>query len=352
MNNLIENLQEISINNTLIAENQQKVFDAGEKKGFEEGQKSEYDRFWDAYQSNGSRKNYQGAFYGYGWTEKLFKPKYDIIPNRADGIFRLLTNMAGVDLVQYLKTLGITLDFSETINFNDAFSYCYFGRIGTIDTTNAGNLGTTFAYCRMKTIDKLVLKADGSQTFVTPFVGASMLENLTIEGTIGQNGFNVQWSPLLSRESIDSILDCLKDFTIWTETTDTSWGESQGFPTKIKIVLNEEIENPTSYRVQRSVGDATGSWPSDYYFNKNGEYVYDDFVTGDGYGTFTIDGVFDSNGNTLTIGTDYNIYEGSLPSTSKTITFNATAVKNAYTDSEWNGKVSVANKNGWTIETV
>ena len=52
-----------------MAESIPKVYDAGKK--------SQYDEFWDSYQENGTCTNYNYAFYGRGWTNKTFNPKYD-----------------------------------------------------------------------------------------------------------------------------------------------------------------------------------------------------------------------------------------------------------------------------------
>ncbi|MBE7093008.1 MAG: hypothetical protein E7365_07530, partial [Clostridiales bacterium] len=52
------------------------VYSAGKNAGGG----SEFDLFWDEYQENGKRTNYDGAFFGVGWTEKTFKPKHDIVP--------------------------------------------------------------------------------------------------------------------------------------------------------------------------------------------------------------------------------------------------------------------------------
>ena len=43
---------------------------------YEAGKKSQYDEFWNDYQQNGTRTNFNNAFNGYGWTEKTYKPKY------------------------------------------------------------------------------------------------------------------------------------------------------------------------------------------------------------------------------------------------------------------------------------
>lgn len=60
----------MSANNVTIAENEQKVYEAG--------QKSEYDKFWDEHQMNGERTIYAGAFAG--WKGENFNPKYKIAP--------------------------------------------------------------------------------------------------------------------------------------------------------------------------------------------------------------------------------------------------------------------------------
>jgi hypothetical protein len=46
------------------------------------------------------------------------------------------------------------------------------------------------------------------------------LENVTFEGTIGQNGLNFSWSINLSHDSLMSIINCLKDYS-GTGTTKT-----------------------------------------------------------------------------------------------------------------------------------
>lgn len=339
---------------TTIAENQQKVYEAG--------QKSEYDRFWDAYQTG----TYQNQFSGKMWKNSTFKPKYDIKPTSTGYMLFYYSGIKG-DLVSILDELGVTLDTSECKSFQYTFGYSEFTRIGVIDMRNATNLNTamlsTFQGAKVETIDKLIFRDDGTQTFSNnAFQNCANLINLTIEGTIGQNGFNVQWSPLLSRESIDSILDHLKDFTEWTLNNSVSYIEQDSttgeFPhDKVKIILNENIENPQNYFLVYQEGNRGGSQLSPELttgFNENGELIIDGFfMTYENDGRTEFIRVEDGNGNTLVKGTDYNIYTGILPSTSKTVTFNATAVDNAYTNSdEWQIKVSQANKNGWTVETV
>ena len=53
--------------------------DGSYDEGFEDGKKSEYDAFWDAYQQNGNRTHYVDAFTQLGWTDVVYQPKYPII---------------------------------------------------------------------------------------------------------------------------------------------------------------------------------------------------------------------------------------------------------------------------------
>lgn len=59
-------------------------------KYIEQGRQEEWSEFWDDYQDNGNRTDYQLAFRGIGWTSKNFKPKYDIICSKANSLLHLL----------------------------------------------------------------------------------------------------------------------------------------------------------------------------------------------------------------------------------------------------------------------
>lgn len=87
------------------------------------------------------------------------------------------------------------------------------------------------------TIDKVILKNDGSQK---PNVFKYMynLKNLTIEGVIGQNGLNIQWSPL-SHDSLMSIINALADKS--ADTSGTDWLVTIG-GANYKKLTDEEIE--------------------------------------------------------------------------------------------------------------
>lgn len=177
---------------------------------YEAGKKAEYDAFWDDYQGNGSLKSYSGAFSGECWNEKNFKPKYDIIANNAQNMF--WCNTMNIDLVEYLDAIGIKLDTSNSINNSAMFSFSNFTRVGVIDFTKVNSSYSTFSdSTKLKTIDKIIYHDKLALT--TAFTRCTELENLIIEGTIGQNGFDIHWSTKLTADSLKSIIEALSTTT-------------------------------------------------------------------------------------------------------------------------------------------
>ena len=169
-------------------------------EGVEAGKQAEYDKFWDAYQENGNRYDYAYGFYNLGWTDDSFMPKYDI-----------------------------------KMRLNNYAAFCWSKIIDTkrtIDITAATNITNLFAWCaKLKTIRKLVV----SET--TPFnrgvfQACSALENITIEGLIGVS-IAFTDSPLLTTDSVQSIINSLKDLTGATAQTLT-------FHSDVKAKLTEE----------------------------------------------------------------------------------------------------------------
>lgn len=187
-----------------IAANEQLVYDAGKA--------AQEQAFWDAYQDNGQRKAYSTAFAGEGWSNETFKPRHDMAPTQTYMMFRQ-SKLSG-DLVTLLQGLGITLDFSESTVLDSAFYYCAgLTRLGVINGTSANNFQLTFAYMlKLVTIDKLVLRPAGDQTFSNTFTSCRALQNITIEGVIGNN-ISFSDSKLLTHDSIISIISCLQDLT-------------------------------------------------------------------------------------------------------------------------------------------
>ena len=160
------------------------------------------------------------AFAGNGWKEETFKPKYDIKPTNAQYMFRY--SQINTDLVETLDKQNIVLDFSNVTNTDRIFADAQFTRVGVLDFSNGIALNTIFANTKtLITIDKIILKDDGSNTFSNTFTNLTALENITFEGVIGQNGISFQWSNKLTHESLVNIIDCLQDKT--DDTSGTVW---------------------------------------------------------------------------------------------------------------------------------
>lgn len=188
-----------------------KVYDVG----VTDGQKSEYDRFWDDYQDYGNRTDYIGAFMGVGWNAETFKPKYDIKPVKAEYMFAQWQsiNYNNIDVAEALERAGKVLDTSNNTKFSYFLMYGSTSHMPVIDTRSATSLLNLSVNSSIKTIDKIILKDNGSQSVKTMFNSTHpALANVIIEGVVG-NDINLQTCPKLTVESLISFLKALKDFT-------------------------------------------------------------------------------------------------------------------------------------------
>lgn len=191
---------------TQAAENVELVYQAGQDAGKEEA----YDLFWDTFQKNGTRGDYTYAFYYQYWTPETFRPKYDLIVTMGTGMFNRFNQYKPIfDLAQCLEDLGITFDLSGASTFTSIFADSNVSRIPTVDTTSNVTLSSVFARSKATTIDKLILKADGSQSGYQTFDNMPNLENIVIEGVLGNSAANLGASTKLSKASITSFINAL-----------------------------------------------------------------------------------------------------------------------------------------------
>ena len=228
-----------------IAEKFEKITDAV----YEKGKKDEHNKFWDAYQDNGTRTNYQNGFMGnMGWTKDNFYPKYDIKPvGSAIQLFYAweVADKHTMDLSARLKECRVVLDTSQATSLQYAFAYVYFASIPPIDVTGlTSNSALIFGdnSNRLKTIEKLIM-AETTPINSNWFRNDTGLKNLTIEGTIGQNNFNVQWSKNLTHDSLMSIINALADKS--ADTSGTTWTVTLGTENIAKLT-QEEYEKGTN----------------------------------------------------------------------------------------------------------
>lgn len=178
--------------------------------GIEAGAQAEYDRFWDAIQANGTKKLYQGAFRDAGWTDEVFRPKYDIVPEGSYCIYQTFANSGIVDLKGCLERQGVKMDFSKITNWNGApFQWSKIETFPVLDCSNC--TATNMSYANFaKHIDMFILKADGSTT--TNFAGCVSLKYIRFGGVIG-TAINFAESKNLSLASIEDIISHLSTTT-------------------------------------------------------------------------------------------------------------------------------------------
>jgi len=207
-----------------IAENEQRVFDAGVEKGV----KTERDTVWDMIQNYGNRTDYSSAFAYVAWNDETFNPKYDIKPvGQCGALFR---GTRIVDLEAALQRCGVVLDTSKATYLNNAFNSRYLEVIPAIDMTaiNSESGATLNVQPEMRTIRKIIC-TESMPWSAACFRYASGLVNLLIEGVIGSD-MNLQYSKLLSEESITSIVYALsataegKTLTLSETAVETAFG--------------------------------------------------------------------------------------------------------------------------------
>lgn len=172
---------------------------------YEAGRQSQYDEFWNAFQDDGARTDYRNAFFM--WDEDTYNPKYVVKPTTAEKMFY------NSPIQDIYKNGIVTIDFSNCAVLTDCFRFCSVKSLGIINLKRLTSTASSavFAYCpNLHTIEKLILKEDGSITFASWFTSVTKLENITIEGKIGK-AISFQWASLLTYDSLISIKNALLD---------------------------------------------------------------------------------------------------------------------------------------------
>lgn len=186
-------------------------------KVYESGRTAEREAFWNAYLADNSYTTYQVArFSGNGWNDTTFYPNQDL--HVKYGYHWFYYNMV-TNLKERLAECGVTLDFSEARDVGSMFEGAVTTELPEVDMSHvATGLQCQRLFCqceKLVTIDKLILKMDGSNGFANSFTKCTALQNITIEGVIGQD-LDIHWSPLTA-ESVRSILNAMtEDSTLAT----------------------------------------------------------------------------------------------------------------------------------------
>jgi hypothetical protein len=133
-----------------------------------------------------------------------------------------------------LKKAGVVLDTSkDTGNMYIVQSSNYLETLPVISLIGRKSIGYCIYSCnKLMTIEKVILKSDGSQTFTDYSFGQnSALEEIRFEGVIGKAGFNMKWSTKLSHDSIVSIVNALSTTTSGLSITLSKTAVNSAFAT-------------------------------------------------------------------------------------------------------------------------
>jgi hypothetical protein len=232
-----------------VAENEQKVYDAGKK--------AEYDAFWDSIPLEDMN---QLAFSGYAWNDTTFRPNRDIVFIGGGGSYSFASNNIS-NIKANLNECGVKLDVSKMTSLGYCFRILKTSELPELDFRGVKNFsGLAYAVCNnsnLETIDKIILPNEWSAvgnaaSFLT---SNPKLVNITFEGTI-PGSINLSNSPLLSVESLKSLIKSLahyygtdKEFTYTLTVKASAWEalEAAGFTNEdYRWILDTWGGNPTT----------------------------------------------------------------------------------------------------------
>ena len=198
-------------------------------------EKSYYDTFWDDFQQNGQRTEYNSAF-GPQWTVNTWKPKYPICPTNIYMMFFSNSSAKIVipDFVEYCRENNIVFDLSNASGTSTyALAGLHTNHHGVLDfscnknPTKTISLPSLFyshtnANC-IKVIDEFIVSERTIFSNDT-FTQATQLEEVTFTGVMASDNFNVSTCAKLTHDSLMSIIDTLKDYSGTTTTKTATLG--------------------------------------------------------------------------------------------------------------------------------
>ncbi len=174
--------------------------DAVYESGKTAGREIEYREFWEKVYPNLDRVDGTAGFPGRCWNNETFKPPQ---------IITIYGNCSYCFFNSGITDISDKVEFSDLTSCANMFQYCRTQVIGELDFSKLTNktLQRTFDSDRIVTIQLLTVGED--VVFSNTFANCKNLVNLTVAGTIGKNGLNLQWSTKLSKESITSLINAL-----------------------------------------------------------------------------------------------------------------------------------------------
>lgn len=193
------------------------VHDAGRARG--QGD------MWDMVLNFGKRRSMSYAFAN--WSGVGFKPTRPIVAKKCDYMFNYFANgdENTVDLREVELDTSLATTFSYMCNFSKISAF------GTIDTTSASSVEFIFYNAQhLHTVEKFILKADGSQTAGTGVLhNCNKLVDIEIQGKWGKSVSAT--STKLSKASFYSFVNALLETAIGQTLTLSKTAVNKAFET-------------------------------------------------------------------------------------------------------------------------
>lgn len=180
---------------------------AGYDEGYNEGSNNSaaMDYFWDAYQIEGLRDDYNYGFAGSGWNSETYFPRYPI-KTRSGYLFYY----SGIDDTK----VNITIIATSTIN-------------SLFSNTK-----------QLRIIRHLDISSYPAGKGINWFGGANVLEEIeNIVGEIKHINLNLSGSSKLSHDTLLRVLNALADVT--SDTSSTVWKITLGSTNRAKLTATE-----------------------------------------------------------------------------------------------------------------
>lgn len=212
------------------------------------------DMFWDSYQQNGNRTNYDFAYSGEGWNDVTFNPRYDITPN---SFYYGFKNSKITDLRGIFAKNNVVLDTSKVLDIRGLFDSSTITHIGVVSTAGTHRSWgyQLFANCRnLIDIEEIFCsEALNDTSYKTWFSNCNSLVSVKFSGVIkGDISFSA--SPLLNAGSAKSALMALANFS----GTENEFAYSITFHSNVWDLLDAEGETSPDGTTWKAYTDNKG----------------------------------------------------------------------------------------------
>ena len=203
----------------------EKVYEAGKAQGTDE--------YWDLFTNYGAR-----TFYGDGFRNSAFeyiRPTYKVVPTELGSAVRTFSNCKKLKKVEaeYFDFSKIKKATGSTTGFYNTFTACSaLEEVEDVGLEGQRYFTSTFNWCgSLKKIARIGVSED--IVFNGTFDNCARLEDITFDGTISQNGLNLQDSKKLSKKTWQNIINSLSSTTTELSITGSLESVKKAFETSV-----------------------------------------------------------------------------------------------------------------------